>query len=326
MKYVSYDAKKGIGSLKLETTPLPERKEGEVTIAVKAFGINRADTLQRQGKYPAPPGESEILGLEVSGEISAVGDGASKWSVGDKVCALVPGGGYAEFVNVDARHVMPAPDGVSLTHAAGITEVFITAWQALVTIGNLQQDDRALIHAGASGVGLAALQLCRFKGVKTATTASSEEKLAMCRQQGASLTVNYKQQDFAEEIKSQWPEGVNFILDFVGGDYVNRNLRVLSRDGMMVYLAMLAGRYADKLDMALLLAKRARIQGSTLRNRDDDYKAALIDDFVTHALPGFADGTLTVNVDTVLPIDQIQRAHQLLEENATMGKVIVTWQ
>ena len=326
MKYVSYDPTKGITSLELESTTLPEPKDREVTIAVHAFGVNRADTLQRQGKYPAPPGESDILGLEVSGEISAVGNSVTKWSVGDKVCALVPGGGYAEFVNVDARHVMAVPDGVSLTQAAGITEVFLTAWQALVFLGELQKGDRALIHAGASGVGLAALQLCRFKGVKTATTASSDKKLAVCRKQGASLTINYKEQDFVEEIKSEWPEGVNFILDFVGGDYVNRNLRVLGRDGMMVYLAMLAGRYADKLDMALLLAKRARIQGSTLRNRDDDYKAALVEDFVTNAMPGFANGTLSVNVDTVLPIEQIQRAHQLLEQNATMGKVIVTWQ
>ncbi|MBU3022699.1 NAD(P)H-quinone oxidoreductase [Aestuariibacter sp. A3R04] len=325
MKYVTYEAGKGIPSLRLETTSLPALGKGEVTIAVEAFGVNRADTLQRQGKYPAPPGESDILGLEVSGEITSIAEGVDNWSVGDKVCALVPGGGYAEFVNVDARHVLPVPTSVSLTEAAGLTEVFLTAWQALTTFGSLKTGDRALIHAGASGVGLAALQLCRFKGVETATTASSEKKLAVCREQGAHLAINYKEQEFDEVIKSRWPVGVDFILDVVGGDYINRNLKVLKRDGMMIYLAMLAGRYADKLDMALLLAKRARIQGSTLRNRSDNYKAALVDDFVKHAMPGFANGALRVNVDTVLPVGQIQRAHQLLEDNATMGKVIVTW-
>ncbi|MEG3767517.1 NAD(P)H-quinone oxidoreductase [Alteromonas sp. 14N.309.X.WAT.G.H12] len=325
MRYVDFTPKDGPESLVIKTRPVPVVKDGEILIKVAAFGVNRADTLQRQGKYPAPPGESDILGLEVSGEVVEVGPNVTQWHSGDRVCALVAGGGYAEYVAVNATHVIPVPKNVSLIDAAGLTEVYLTAWQALFTIGGLQGSDRALIHAGASGVGLAALQLCRFKGIETATTASSTQKLNLCTEMGATLTINYRTEDFATVLREQWRDGVNFILDFIGGDYLNRNLKVLAQDGKVVYLAMLGGRYGDQLDMALLLAKRATIQGSTLRNRTDAYKASLIADFVTHGLQGFESGALQVNVDTVLNIDAVAQAHQLLESNQTKGKVIVKW-
>lgn len=325
MRFIDFEKGAGPESLKVSETDQPKPASGQVLVKVCAFGVNRADTLQRQGKYPPPPGESEILGLEVSGEVAEVADGESRWKVGDKVCGLVAGGGYAEYVAVNASHLMPVPENVSLTDAAGLTEVFLTAWQALFTIGELQPQNKALIHAGASGVGLAALQLCKLKGIATATTASSEDKLAQCRDMGAQVTINYKEQDFAAVLKETWPEGVNFVLDFVAGDYLNRNLKVLAQDGHIVYLAMLAGRFADNLDMALMLGKRARIQGSTLRNRSDSYKADLISDFCENGLPGFADGNLTVNVDTVLPVEDIATAHARLEANDTRGKIIVEW-
>ena len=325
MRYIDFDKGAGPESLKISETDTPAIASGQVLVKVHAFGVNRADTLQRQGKYPPPPGESDILGLEVSGIVTEVADDVTQWKTGDKVCGLVAGGGYAEYVGVNARHLMPVPESMSLTHAAGLTEVFLTAWQALFTIGNLQPQDKALIHAGASGVGLAALQLCKLKGITTATTASSEDKLAQCRGMGANLTINYKEQDFAAVLKDTWPEGVNFVLDFVAGDYLNRNLKVLAQDGHIVYLAMLAGRFADKLDMALMLGKRARIQGSTLRNRSDAYKADLIRDFCEHGMPGFDDGTLTVNVDTVLPVEEVATAHARLEANDSRGKIIVEW-
>lgn len=325
MRYIDFDKGAGPESLKISETDTPAIASGQVLVKVHAFGVNRADTLQRQGKYPPPPGESDILGLEVSGIVTEVADDVTQWKTGDKVCGLVAGGGYAEYVGVNARHLMPVPESMSLTHAAGLTEVFLTAWQALFTIGNLQAQDKALIHAGASGVGLAALQLCKLKGIATATTASSEDKLAQCRDMGANLTINYKEQDFAAVLKDTWPEGVNFVLDFVAGDYLNRNLKVLAQDGHIVYLAMLAGRFADKLDMALMLGKRARIQGSTLRNRSDAYKADLIRDFCEHGLPGFDDGTLTGNVDTVLPAEEVGNAHARLEANDSRGKIIVEW-
>ncbi|MEQ5808086.1 NAD(P)H-quinone oxidoreductase [Alteromonas sp. NFXS44] len=325
MRYIDFDKGAGPESLKISETDTPAIASGQVLVKVHAFGVNRADTLQRQGKYPPPPGESDILGLEVSAVVTDVADDVTQWRTGDKVCGLVAGGGYAEYVAVNARHLMPVPQSMSLTHAAGLTEVFLTAWQALFTIGNLQPQDKALIHAGASGVGLAALQLCKLKGIATVTTASSEDKLSQCSDMGANLTINYKEQDFAAVLKDTWPEGVNFVLDFVAGDYLNRNLKVLAQDGHIVYLAMLAGRFADKLDMALMLGKRARIQGSTLRNRSDAYKADLIRDFCEHGLPGFDDGTLTVNVDTVLPVEDVATAHARLEANDSRGKIIVEW-
>lgn len=325
MRFINFEEGRGPQELFIDETQAPELSAGKVIIQVHAFGINRADTLQRQGKYPPPPGESSILGLEAAGEIIAVADDVSQWRVGDKVFGLMPGGGYAEQAIVDAGHLMPLPSGVSMEAAAGLAEVFLTAYQALFSICDVQSGERALIHAGASGVGLAALQLCRLEDIETAVTASSSQKLESCKQMGATILINYKTQDFAKELSAQWQDGVNAIVDFVGGDYLNRNLQVLAKDGSIVYLAMLAGRYADSLDMALMLTKRARIQGSTLRSRTDEYKSALISAFTRDFLGEFATGNLQVNLDTVLDVDDIGKAHQKLEQNDTQGKVVVRW-
>ncbi|QJR79472.1 NAD(P)H-quinone oxidoreductase [Alteromonas pelagimontana] len=325
MRYIDFQSGKGPEGLRIaqrEELAVPSDK---VKVDVKAFGVNRADTLQRQGKYPAPPGESEILGLEIAGEVSVVGDNVTQWKAGDRVCGLVAGGGYAQEAVVNPHHLIKIPDSMPTEHAAGMAEVFLTAYQSLCQIADIQKGQRALIHAGASGVGLAALQLCRFLGVETATTASSSKKLAVCQEMGAALTINYREEDFAKVLTREWPEGVNMVLDFVGGDYLNRNLKVLCPDGVVVYLAMLAGRYADKLDMALMLGKRARVQGSTLRSRSDDYKSALIESFVKDCLPGFDEGHLKVNIDAVLPADEIQQAHTRIEKNETQGKIVVKW-
>ncbi|AXR06273.1 NAD(P)H-quinone oxidoreductase [Salinimonas sediminis] len=325
MQFINFNEGEGPQGLFLDNTAAPQLKPGKVIIQVHAFGINRADTLQRQGKYPPPPGESPILGLEAAGEVVAVADDVTQWRVGDKVFGLMPGGGYAQQASVDAGHLMPLPSGVSMEQAAGLAEVFLTAYQALFALCQVHRGERALIHAGASGVGLAALQLCRLTGVSTAVTASSATKLAHCEQLGASVLINYQEQDFAEVLKQAWPEGANAIVDFVGGDYLNRNLNVLATDGTIIYLAMLAGRYADKLDMGLMLAKRARVQGSTLRSRSDTYKSELINRFTTDFLGEFANKNLHVNIDTVLGVEQISQAHQRLEDNDTRGKIVVKW-
>ncbi len=325
MQYVHFDSGQGPEGLTIKQCCAPQMQLDKVRVKVHAFGINRADTLQRQGKYPAPKGESDILGLEVAGEVIAVGEQVSQWKVGDKVCGLVAGGGYAQEVVVNPEHLMAIPENLTMPEAAGLTEVYLTAFQCLRFIADIQPQQRALIHAGASGVGLAALQLCRYFDVQTACTASSDDKLALCKEMGANIVINYRQQDFAEELKERWPHGVNMVLDMVAGDYLNRNLKVLALDGQIVYLAMLAGRYADKLDMALLLGKRARIQGSTLRNRSDEYKASLIRQFSSECLAGFNDKRLIVNIDTVLPVSGIQLAHARLESNSTKGKIVVIW-
>ncbi|WP_137167248.1 NAD(P)H-quinone oxidoreductase [Salinimonas lutimaris] len=325
MRFVDFVSGQGPAAMSLATMDAPTPKAHQVKIKVHAFGINRADTMQRMGNYPPPPGESEVLGLEASGEVIDIGSDVTRWKVGDKVFGLMPGGGYAEQALVDEGHVMPVPSGVSMEEAAGLAEVFLTAYQVLFTIGQVGQGDKALIHAGASGVGLAGLQLCRLAGVTTATTASSAKKLAHCENMGASVLINYKEQDFAEVLAEKWPEGANTVIDFVAGDYLNRNLKSLAVDGTIVYLAMLAGRYADKLDMGLMLMKRARVQGSTLRSRSDEYKRQLIDSFTERFLGAFSTGELKVNLDTVYNVENVGEAHARLEANDTQGKIIVTW-
>ncbi|MBZ2164142.1 NAD(P)H-quinone oxidoreductase [Alteromonas stellipolaris] len=325
MQFVNFEKGCAPEGLTIAEVDAPVLTDDKVLLQVHAFGVNRADTLQRQGHYPPPPGESEILGLEVAGEVIEVGATVSEWKVGDKVFGLVAGGGYAQQVAVNPHHLMRVPENMAYSTAAGLAEVFLTAFQCLRLISNVKPAERVLIHGGASGVGLAATQLCHYWGVESAVTASSQEKLAQCKQNGANLLINYKDKNFAEEIKASWPEGVNMVLDMVGGDYLNRNLQILKRDGIVVYLAMLAGRYADNLDMALMLGKRARIQGTTLRNRTDEYKSALISDFSTTCLPAFTSGELSVNIDTVYAIDDVAKSHARLEGNDTQGKIVVEW-
>ncbi|WP_088328443.1 NAD(P)H-quinone oxidoreductase [Lacimicrobium sp. SS2-24] len=320
MRYIQHSEN---GEMTIAETAKPEKRPNQVLVKVIAFGINRADLLQRQGKYPPPPGESHILGLEMAGEVVAVPDG-SCWQQGDRVCGLVAGGGYAEYVSVNQDHLMRVPDTLSLEDAAGLAEVYLTAYQALFLLADLQSGESLLLHAGASGVGSAAIQLARLKGARVAVTASSTDKLDFCRALGAELLINYKEQDFASEIKNSW-KGVDVIVDIVGGDYLNRNLQALTLDGRIVQLAMLQGRYADKLDMAKMLQKRATLMASTLRNRDDAYKAELVSAFSRDCLPAFSQGRLKVCVHHHYAANDIELAHQQLESNRNCGKVIAYW-
>jgi putative PIG3 family NAD(P)H quinone oxidoreductase len=339
-------------SLEINQTNIPKLGSGQVLVRGACFGLNRADTLQRQGKYPAPAGESDILGLEMSGEVVQIhpqqeSPQPSKpqpsklqpsklqpskpqqtinqvFELGDKVFGLVAGGGYAEYVAVHSQHLMLVPLNMDMPQAAGIAECFLTAYQALFIENDLQPKQHVLIHAGASGVGLAAIQLAKRHGCAVAVTASSQAKLDLCKQLGADLVINYQQQDFAVEITKHW-QGCDLIIDFVAGDYLNRNLNLLNIDGSLIYLAMLAGRYADKLDMAMMLGKRATIKGSTLRSRHDEYKTRLIKEFSQTCLADFDSGKLVPNIDTELAAKDVGKAHQRLENNDTMGKLICCW-
>ncbi|MBN7822106.1 NAD(P)H-quinone oxidoreductase [Bowmanella yangjiangensis] len=308
----------------LEQAPVPEISPGQVLVKVTAFGLNRADTLQRQGKYPPPPGESPIMGLEVAGEVIEVAADVSRWHVGQRVFGLVAGGGYAQYVAVNADHLMAVPDAMTMNEAAGCAEVFLTAYQALFSLGQLKNHQKVLLHAGASGVGSAAIQLAQLVGAKVAVTASSDEKLAFCQQLGAELLINYKQSSFAEQIKTQW-EGVDLIVDVVGGDYLNANVKSLNMDGRIVQLAMLGGRYVENFDMALMLAKRATLMASTLRNRSDEYKSQLIQGFVERFAEALAKRRLTVCIDSTFAASEIALAHQRLELNQSMGKLVCYW-
>ncbi|MCW8091984.1 NAD(P)H-quinone oxidoreductase [Alteromonas sp. ASW11-130] len=325
MKYINFKQGAEADELFLDECAIPDVAPHQVRIRVHAFGVNRADTLQRMGNYPPPAGESPILGLEAAGVIDEVGSSVTQWQQGERVFALVPGGGYAEHVVVNADHVMPIPHELTFTDAAGIAEVFLTAYQSLFLVGDVKEGDNILIHAGASGVGLAATQLATHFGANVAVTASAADKLALCKKMGACVQINYKEQDFVEEIKKHFSQEINFILDVVGGEYVNRNLKVLATDGVVVQLAILAGRYADKLDLGLMLKKRATLSASTLRNRSDKYKSELIATFSESCLSAFVNQKLTANIDTVYNVSEVGLAHKRLESNDTKGKLIITW-
>jgi putative PIG3 family NAD(P)H quinone oxidoreductase len=327
MQFIKHDNGCAPDALEIEQTDIPKLKSDQVLVKVACFGLNRADTLQRQGLYPAPAGESNILGLEMSGEVIDIHPEQTShqsFQLGDKVFGLVAGGGYAEYVAVNSQHLMPVPLNMDLPKAAGIAECFLTAYQALFIENDLKPKQHVLIHAGASGVGLAAIQLAKRHGCFIAVTASSQAKLDQCQQLGADLLINYKQQDFALEIAKHW-QGCDLIIDFVAGDYLNRNLKLLNIDGNVLYLAMLAGRYADKLDMALMLGKRATVKGSTLRSRTDQYKTHLIKEFRRTCLADFDNGKLIPNIDTEFAAKDVGKAHQRLESNDTMGKLIGCW-
>lgn len=313
-------------------TERPAVPKSNILVKVKAAGLNRADIQQRRGKYPPPPGESEIMGLEVAGIVESVGADVKQWKKGDEVMALLSGGGYAEYVSVPSSHVMRIPKGCTMEKAAGIMETYLTTYQALFTLGSVSQGETVLIHGGASGIGTSAIQLARtIPGVRVIATAGSAEKCRVCEDLGAELAINYKEKpNFAQTIFEHLPGtteatgGVDFILDFVGQQYLQQNLDLLKIDGRLVYLAMLSGPLAEKVNLSPVLRKRLTLMGSTLRSRSVDYKSELVASFAAHATGFLDDGTLKPVIDQVLDWSQIGDAHELLEQNKTTGKVIIT--
>lgn len=301
--------------------PVPER--GQVRIRIAATAVNRADLLQRRGLYPVPEGTTEILGLEASGTIEKVGDGVSGWSEGEEVCVLLEGGGYAEFVVVDASMLLTKPDSVSLVEAAAIPEVFYTAYLNLYLEGELAPGETALIHAGASGVGTAALQLCRAFG-NTALATASGSKLEICTALGASYVIDRHDQSFKKCIREWLDEGgVDVILDPVGGSYLNDNLSVLNKRGRLVIIGLLGGAKAEA-HLGKILMNRIRIIGSVLRSRSREEKVEITASMKEHVWPLFDQAKLKPIIDTTLPIQQANEAHQLLANNETSGKVVLT--
>ncbi|WP_104205326.1 NAD(P)H-quinone oxidoreductase [Billgrantia saliphila] len=301
--------------------PAPEGPAaGEVRLRVAWAGVNRADLMQRAGHYPAPPGASEILGLEVSGTVVEVGADVERLRLGDKVCALLAGGGYAEEVVVDARQVLPLPEGFGLREAAALPEVFATAWLNLFMEGQLAPGERVLLHAGASGVGTAAIQLCRALAHPCFVTAGSDAKLAACRSLGADGGFNRHQGSFVEAVKT-WG-GADLILDPVGGTYLADNQRVLNTDGRLVLIGLMGGRRAE-LDMGRMLMKRQRLIGSTLRAKPPAAKGAILDALLTHVWPRLASGEIRPLVDRTWPIDQAEAAHAHVKQDANIGKVLL---
>lgn len=314
----------GPEALVLAEVPDPVPAPGQVRIRVAAAGVNRADTLQRQGFYPPPPGESEIPGLEVSGTIDAVGEGVEHWTVGDEVCALLAGGGYAELVCVPEGQVLPVPAGVSLVDAAALPEVVCTVWSNVFLTANLQRGQTLLVHGGSSGIGTMAIQLARQVDARVAVTAGSSEKLAVCRELGADIAINYRDEDFVERLRAETGgAGADVILDIIGAKYLSRNVSALATNGRLVIIGMQGGRKAE-LDIGELLGKRAAVVATSLRARPLAEKATIVASVREHVWPLIADGLVRPVVQGTHPLAAAADAHRELEASTHIGKILLT--
>lgn len=304
---------------------LPAPGPGEVAVDVVAAGVNRADIMQREGFYPPPPGASEILGLEVSGVIAAVGPGVENWQPGDEVCALLAGGGYAERVNVAATQVLPIPDGVSLIAAAALPETAATVWSNVVMTGGLQAGQTLLIHGGGSGIGTHAIQVGRALGANVAVTAGSQFKLDRCAELGANTLINYRDEDFVEIVTKEYG-GADVILDIMGAGYLARNVQALAENGDLTIIGLQSGATAE-LDLGLMLFKRASVHVTNLRRRaatGPGSKGEIIAELRQHLWPLIAEGAVTPIVSAQIPIADVAEAHPLLDAKETVGKVLLT--
>jgi len=316
VRYLRVVEEQGRYVASLAEVPQPTPARGEVLIRVTASGVNRADLSQIAGRYPPPPGESEILGLEVAGTLV---------ETGEPVCALLAGGGHAEYVAAPAGQVFPAPAGLDLVTAAGIPEASLTAFVNLIVEGGLEQEATVLVHAGASGVGLAAIQISKRSGARVAATTRSADKLKALDAVGVNLAIDTSRRDFAAEIEQRWGrDAVDVVLDPVGAATLAGDLRVLKTGGRIVVLSTMSGSEAS-LDLALLMRKRARIVGSTLRARSRAEKATIVSRFKHEILPSFATGALRVVVDAVFPVARAAEGFQRMRENRNVGKILIAW-
>jgi putative PIG3 family NAD(P)H quinone oxidoreductase len=307
--------------LTLSDIPAPTISDDEVLVDVAAAGVNRADLMQRQGHYPPPKGESEIPGLEVSGTISAIGSAVIGWSVGDQVCALLAGGGYAEQVAVPVGQLLPVPTGVGLIEAAALPEVVCTVWSNVFMTARLQPGELLLAHGGSSGIGTMAIQLAKAFGSRVAVTAGSAGKLERCAQLGADILINYREQDFVEVISAEG--GADVILDVVGAKYLSRNVSALAKDGRLDIIGMQGGRTGE-LDIAALLAKRGSVIATGLRARDRADKARVVKSVREHVWPLLETGAVRPVVQETMPLDRAGDAHRALAESQHIGKVLLT--
>jgi putative PIG3 family NAD(P)H quinone oxidoreductase len=304
--------------------PVPQPGPGEVLIRVAAAGVNRPDVLQRQGGYPPPPGASDIPGLEIAGRVAAVGPDVQDWSVGDAVCALVAGGGYAEFCPAPAPQCLPVPRGLDMAKAAAIPETFFTVWTNVFDRARLAAGESFLVHGGSSGIGTTAIQLAHHFGAKVFATAGSPEKCAACEELGADRAINYRTEDFVAVVKEMTDgKGADVILDMVGGDYVVRNLKALAVEGRLVQIAFLQGSKVE-LNLTPLMLKRQTLTGSTLRARPVADKAAIARSLKEKVWPLIEDGKVAPVIHKTFPLRQAADAHRLMESSAHIGKIVLT--
>ena len=309
--------------LQLAQRPTPVPKPGEVVIAVAAAGVNRPDCFQRAGSYAPPPGASDLPGLEVAGTVAALGDGVTQWRIGDRVCALTPGGGYAQYCATPAAHCLPVPRALTVLHAASLPETFFTVWINVFERARLSPGETLLVQGGSSGIGVAAIQMARAFGHRVFATAGSAEKCAACERLGAERAINYRTEDFVEVVKQlTGGKGVDVILDMVGGEYVPRELRCLATDGRLSIIAFLGGTKAT-LDMGDILYRRLTLTGSTLRPRSIEYKAQVAAALREKVWPLLEAGTLQPVIYRTFPLDQAAAAHALMESSVHIGKILL---
>lgn len=313
--------KGGADALEVQSVAMPELRPGHVLIRVRAAGINRPDLLQREGRYPPLPGASPILGLEVAGEVAATGEGVERWREGDRVTALLGGGGYAEYALVDARHALPIPDALDFVQAAALPETVFTVWANVFEAGRLQRGETLLVHGANSGIGVTAIQMGKAAGARVFATARGTAKAERAKQLGADLAVDTTAGDWSATVKAAGP--VDVILDMVGADYFQRNIDVLAPQGRLVVIAFLSGAVAE-LSLVTLMMKRLTVTGSTLRARDADEKARLARAVEQHVWPWLASGAVRIPVDRAFPLERAGAAHALLEQGGQFGKVVLT--
>jgi putative PIG3 family NAD(P)H quinone oxidoreductase len=323
MRAVVTDGAGGPEVLSVTDLPDPEPGPGEVLLDVVAAGLNRADLLQRQGHYPPPPGASEVIGMECSGRVAALGEGVEGWQVGDEVCALLAGGGYATKVVVPAGQVMPVPEGLDLVTAAAVPEVAATVWSNVFMVAGLQPGETLLVHGGAGGIGTFAIQLAKATGARVLTTAGTSEKLDWCRRLGADVAIDYHEQDFVEVVGAETDGGVDVILDNMGASYLARNVDALALEGRLVVIGMQGGAKAE-LDLGTLLRKRGAVIATSLRARPVAGKTAICASLVEHVWPHLAEGSIRTLVHDTIPLDDVRRAHELMESGSHSGKILLT--
>ncbi|GAB4359981.1 MAG: NAD(P)H-quinone oxidoreductase [Oricola sp.] len=323
MKAIEISEPGGPRALTLTERPVPEPGAGEILVRVKCAGVNRPDVLQRMGGYPPPEGASDIPGLEISGTVEAAGPGASRFATGDAVCALVPGGGYAEYATVHETNALPLPRGFTFAEAAAIPETYFTVWHNVFQRGGLKPGETLLVHGGTSGIGTTAIQLAKAFGSTVVTTAGSAEKCAACEKLGADRAVNYREEDFVAAVKeATGGKGADVVLDMVGGDYITRNYQAAAVEGRIVQIAFLAGRKAEA-DFSLLMVKRLTHTGSTLRARSVDFKAGLADELRRKVWPLLAERKVQPVMDMFYPLREAWRAHERMEEGHHIGKIVL---
>ena len=299
---------------------IPEPQAGEVRIKLAYAGVNRPDALQRAGAYDPPPGASPLPGLEGAGVVDAIGPGVSEWAVGDKVCALLPGGGYAEYVTTPAAHCLPVPEGLSMAEAAALPETFFTVYSNVFMRGGLQAGERFLVHGGSSGIGTTAIQLARIFGARVFATAGSDEKCRACVELGAEKAINYRDEDFVKTLRSEG--GANLILDMVGGDYIPRNIKALADEGRLVHIAFLGGPKAE-LNFAQIMVRRLTVTGSTLRPQSDLAKARIAVELREKVWPLIDAGRVKPVMDSTFALEEAAKAHAWMESSQHIGKIVL---